>query len=148
MSTNASVNFKLLHDLDLSNIYNNPSEPNLVTDIQKTDNLPLAIITLVIQQNPVTSRLRVFDKWRRWRAKSRTDRDPTQFGHTCPGPGRTLPEVTISWTAQGCTGCTRLGGTWQSGAPRLHESYPLQDWVKIYNWGSDLLELKRWFLSY
>lgn len=148
MSTNASVNFKLLHDLDLSNIYNNPREPNLVTDIQKTDNLPLAIITLVIQQNPVTSRLRVFDKWRRWRAKSRTDRDPTQFGHTCPGPGRTLPEVTISWTAQGCTGCTRLGGTWQSGAPQLHESYRLQDWVKTYNWGSDLLELKRWFLSY
>lgn len=114
----------------------------------KTDNLPLAIITLLLQQSPVTSCLRVFDKWRRLRTKSRTDRDPTQFGHTCPWPGRTLPEVTISWTAQECTGCTGLGGTWQSGAPWLHERYPLQDWVKIHNWGSDLLELKIWFLSY
>lgn len=45
------------------------------------------------------------------RAKSRTDRDPSQFGHMCPWPGRTLPEVTISWTAEGHTGCTGSGGT-------------------------------------
>lgn len=51
------------------------------------------------------------------RAKFRTDRDPAQSEHTCPQPGRSLPEVTISWTAEGHTGCTGLGWTWQSVAP-------------------------------
>lgn len=42
-------------------------------------------------------------------AKFRTDRDPAQFGHKCPQPGRSLPEVTISWTAEGHTGRTGSG---------------------------------------
>lgn len=38
-----------------------------------------------------------------------TDRDLSQFGHMCPQHGRSLPEVTISWTAEDHTGCTGSG---------------------------------------
>lgn len=80
----------------------------------------------------------------KFRAKSRTDRDPVQFGRTFPWPGRTLPEVTTWRTAQGCTGCTALVGTWHSADPGPRETYPSQYWVKIHNWVSDLPQLKIW----
>lgn len=64
------------------------------------------------------------------RAKSRTNRDPFLFGHMCPRPGGTLPEVTTSWPAEGHTGCTGSGGTWQSAAPWPRGGGQEPYWVK------------------
>lgn len=129
-----------LHDLDLSNTYNKSPELlrglNIFPNLFQQASFLLSQISCWLREKPKCQFVPFYKRHdevvseglqkqvHNLRAKSRTDHDPFQFGRTCPRPGRTLPEVTISWTAQGHTGCTGSGGTWQSVAPWHHFGGP------------------------
>lgn len=153
--SNTAVNTRVLHDLDLSNIYSDTAKRQQVATTspskkkkQKGKKLPplfLYSLSLLVAEKHSGLTCEGLERVNESRAKSRTDRGPAQFGRTCPRPGRTLPEVTTWPIARGCTGCTALGGTWHSADPGPRETDPSQHWVKIHNWVSDPPQPKMWF---
>lgn len=95
-------------DLDLSNTYkkslellkfSKPTEKGLFSPKLFFKHSRTQIPSYAILQEPnetMTEELKQQLSKHLVKAKSKTDRDPVQFGHMCPQPGRNLPEVTIS----------------------------------------------------
>lgn len=105
--------------LDLSNIYTSPrchgKPPGRAASLALRENWTINCMNLS---------QRFSQKRNQWISRLWTDRGPSQSGHRCQPPGRTLPEESIFCAAEGHTGCTGSGGTWQSAAPRPRDGYP------------------------